>query len=84
MAEYLGPFTFADKQVDDKATDCENDICLLCDKIYKLQEQDSFDEFLKHLLVTHKLVVADIKLIADIRRYDFMYSTVGMLISLTQ
>lgn len=44
--------------------------CLLCEQLYKdISEKAIKDEYLCHLIVEHKLVVADVKLIADLRKY---------------
>ncbi|XP_033880952.1 zinc finger protein 277 [Acipenser ruthenus] len=40
--------------------------CILCEESYSLTEKDAL---LKHLILEHKLVIADVKLIADFRRY---------------
>ncbi|MGH0127012.1 UNVERIFIED_CONTAM: hypothetical protein FKN15_071435 [Acipenser sinensis] len=40
--------------------------CILCEENYSLTEKDAL---LKHLILEHKLVIADVKLIADFRRY---------------
>nr|XP_033814251.1 zinc finger protein 277 isoform X2 [Geotrypetes seraphini] len=39
--------------------------CLFCDECF-LEEQD---KLLKHMIIEHKLVIADVKLIVDFRRY---------------
>ena len=40
--------------------------CLLCCESYHVE--DDRDAFLKHLVVEHNLVIADVKLIADFKR----------------
>ncbi|RVE71468.1 hypothetical protein OJAV_G00052200 [Oryzias javanicus] len=41
-------------------------VCLFCSESAPLQQKDSL---LKHLLLEHKLVIADVRLIADLPRY---------------
>lgn len=53
-------------------TDCGTDHtpCVLCDNVYKnIDEKSQHDEYLCHLVVEHKLVIADVKLIANLRTY---------------
>ncbi|KAK2163112.1 hypothetical protein LSH36_85g01007 [Paralvinella palmiformis] len=54
-----------------KSEDGENSVaavqCLFCEKCYA--ESVERDELLRHLLLAHKLVIADVKLIANFRRY---------------
>lgn len=40
--------------------------CLFCEEYYLISEQN---QILKHMLIKHKLVISDVKLIADFRRY---------------
>ncbi|MGH0134789.1 UNVERIFIED_CONTAM: hypothetical protein FKN15_063504 [Acipenser sinensis] len=40
--------------------------CILCEESYSLTEKDAL---LKHLIIEHKLVIADVKRIAEFRRY---------------
>lgn len=40
--------------------------CLFCEEEYPILEQN---QNLKHMNIKHKLVIADVKLIADFRRY---------------
>ncbi|KAJ8302312.1 hypothetical protein KUTeg_021299 [Tegillarca granosa] len=42
--------------------------CLMCDEWFNLEE-DSLDTFLRHLLTVHKVVIADVKLICNLKRY---------------
>lgn len=46
------------------STSCE---CLLCSEVFDLRESN--DQILTHLLLIHKLVIADIKEIVDLKRY---------------
>nr|XP_039247920.1 zinc finger protein 277-like [Styela clava] len=53
-------------------TDCspEDTPCVLCANVYKdIDEKSQYDEYLCHLVVEHKLVIADVKLIANLREY---------------
>ena len=44
--------------------------CMLCDHIESNMDSKShYDEYLCHLIVEHKLVIADVKLIADLQSY---------------
>uniref|UniRef100_A0A8C9G6M1 C2H2-type domain-containing protein n=1 Tax=Pavo cristatus TaxID=9049 RepID=A0A8C9G6M1_PAVCR len=40
--------------------------CIFCEECYVLAEQN---QLLKHMIIEHKLVVADVKLVADFKRY---------------
>ncbi|KAM9311712.1 zinc finger protein 277 [Gastrophryne carolinensis] len=40
--------------------------CMLCDQLHKEAEKDGL---LKHMIIEHKLVIADVKLVANFRRY---------------
>ncbi|XP_075065123.1 zinc finger protein 277 [Mixophyes fleayi] len=40
--------------------------CMFCEQSYKEMEKDGL---LKHMIIEHKLVIADVKLIANFRRY---------------
>lgn len=39
--------------------------CIFCKECYLLAEQS---QLLKHMIIEHKLVIADVKLVADFRR----------------
>lgn len=39
--------------------------CIFCKECYALAEQN---QLLKHMIIEHKLVIADVKLVADFRR----------------
>ena len=39
--------------------------CMFCEQLYKEVEKDGL---LKHIVIEHKLVIADVKLIANFRR----------------
>lgn len=40
--------------------------CLLCETTYDIQTKAGKDEFLRHLVHVHKIVIADVPLIADL------------------
>ncbi|XP_019398937.1 PREDICTED: zinc finger protein 277 isoform X1 [Crocodylus porosus] len=40
--------------------------CIFCEEYYPLSEQD---QLLKHMIIEHKLVIADVRLVADFERY---------------
>ncbi|XP_058045661.1 zinc finger protein 277 isoform X3 [Ahaetulla prasina] len=40
--------------------------CLFCEEYYPISEQN---QILKHMIIKHKLIIADVKLIEDFRRY---------------
>ena len=42
--------------------------CLLCSATFIIPVHGNPDEFLRHLLLTHKFVIADVKLVSDLRR----------------
>ncbi|KAM8972055.1 zinc finger protein 277 [Pelodytes ibericus] len=44
--------------------------CLFCEHCYEDKQRN---ELLKHLITEHKLVIADVKLIANLRRYSFYW-----------
>ncbi|KAG8439780.1 hypothetical protein GDO86_005809 [Hymenochirus boettgeri] len=44
--------------------------CIFCEQLYKVEEKDGI---LKHMIIQHKLVIADVKLIANFRRYVFYW-----------
>lgn len=39
--------------------------CIFCKEFYLLAEQN---QLLKHMIIEHKLIIADVKLVADFRR----------------
>lgn len=49
----------------ESSTNCE---CMLCSDVFDLRENN--DQLLAHLLLIHKLVIADIKEIVDLKRYE--------------
>lgn len=42
-------------------------VCIFCPESVPAQQKDVF---LKHLLLEHKLVIADVKLVADLPKYE--------------
>lgn len=39
--------------------------CIFCEEHFPMAEQD---KLLKHMIIEHKIVIADVKLVADFRR----------------
>lgn len=68
MNPILEPLTFPDKQVivqeENISTRCE---CLFCPEDFDLQSSN--DQLLAHFLLVHKLVIADVKEIVDLKRF---------------
>lgn len=67
MNPILEPLTFPDRQVQEEvvtSTQCE---CLFCPEMFDLQSSN--DQILAHFLLAHKLVVADVKEIVDLKRF---------------
>lgn len=66
MNPILEPLTFPDKNVPDEmiSSQCE---CLFCSEVFDLKSSN--DQILAHFLLTHKLVIADVKEIVDLKRY---------------
>ena len=70
MSSQFGPFLLESTPNQKMPGDpIDGTLCVLCENLYTLDKPELFDEFLKHLLVVHKLVVADVRLIADIPKY---------------
>ncbi|XP_049634272.1 zinc finger protein 277 [Suncus etruscus] len=44
--------------------------CIFCEEHFPLSEQD---KLLKHMIIEHKIVIADVKLVADFQRYIFYW-----------
>lgn len=70
MNPILEPLTFPDKDERCQSTanvvssSCE---CLFCTQVFDIQS--SSDQLLAHFLLDHKLVIADVKEIVDIKRF---------------
>lgn len=64
----LEPLCFPEQPDDGASTpSAELLVCLFCPESVPLQQKDIL---LKHLLLEHKLVIADVRLIADLRKYE--------------
>ena len=71
MNPILEPLTFPDRQVQEESvvsTQCE---CLFCSEVFDLKTSN--DQILAHFLLSHKLVVADVKEIVDFKRFITLY-----------
>ncbi len=70
MNPILEPLTFPDKNVPDEtvSSQCE---CLFCSEVFDLKSSN--DQILAHFLLTHKLVIADVKEIVDLKRFLMQY-----------
>lgn len=60
----FGPLTFSEAKEDasSPSEDSEVALCLLCE-----QQCPSHNELLTHIFVNHKMVIADVPLIADLK-----------------
>jgi hypothetical protein len=69
MNPILEPLTFPDSKADsDERVDVsESCQCLMCEDIFGADLND--DQILAHFLINHKLVIADVKKIVDLKRY---------------
>lgn len=69
----MEPLCFPEQQASStstpslQGTGSETLVCLFCPESVPLQQKD---DLLKHLLLEHKLVIADVRLIADLPKYD--------------
>lgn len=69
----LEPLCFPEQPADGASTPSLQDpstdllVCLFCPESVRLQQKDVL---LKHLLLEHKLVVADVRLIAHLPKYE--------------
>lgn len=64
----LEPLCFPEQPDDVASTpSAELLVCLFCPESVPLQQKDIL---LKHLLLQHKLVIANVRLIADLRKYE--------------
>ncbi|CAH1783503.1 unnamed protein product, partial [Owenia fusiformis] len=62
----IEPLCFS-QHLDAKPLSYKQTRCLMCEDTFNLDTHH--DTFLKHLVEKHKLVIADVKLIADFKRY---------------
>uniref|UniRef100_F6Q3Y2 C2H2-type domain-containing protein n=1 Tax=Ciona intestinalis TaxID=7719 RepID=F6Q3Y2_CIOIN len=67
----LLPLVFDDVRSVSQLSENDNDIpCMLCEYVeHEVDSKSHKDEYLCHLIVEHCLVIADVKLIADLRKY---------------
>jgi hypothetical protein len=70
----IGPLTISEYKNESSkkaavAEDPEHLLCLLCDDKFETDGVDNKD-YLAHLLIMHKLVIADVKLIGDFKRLN--------------
>ncbi|XP_054275108.1 zinc finger protein 277-like [Macrosteles quadrilineatus] len=67
----FGPLSFPSPRKDVKDISTENSssvsTCLLCERKFNLVLQQ--DDFLQHIFDSHKLVIADVPLVANLERY---------------
>ena len=66
MNPILEPLTFPDKVEKEEKLKCDSS-CLICSHTF--DEEHTDQQILAHLLINHKLVIADLKDIVDLRRY---------------
>ena len=69
MNPILEPLTFPDTKADseERTNVSESCKCLMCEHIFGADLND--DQILAHFLINHKLVIADVKKIVDLKRY---------------
>lgn len=67
MNPILEPLTFPERRTSEDlpSSRCE---CLLCPETFDLESSGN-DQILTHFLLAHKLVIADIKEIVDLKKY---------------
>lgn len=64
----LEPLCFPEHQAPGlRGTGSEALVCLFCPESVPVQQKDGL---LQHLLLEHKMVIADVRLIADLPKYD--------------
>ena len=71
MNPILQPLSFPDNSTQENVEETNNSICecLLCSDAFDLKT-DGNDKLLAHLLIKHKLVIGDLKEIADFQRFE--------------
>lgn len=63
----LEPLSLPESPGGISAVECSPSVpCIFCEEYSPLSEQN---QLLKHMIIEHKLVIADIKLVADFKRY---------------
>ena len=67
MNPILEPLTFPDKDVPDETVSSSVCECLFCLEVFDLKSSN--DQILAHFLLVHKLVIADVKEIVDLKRF---------------
>ena len=67
MNPILEPLTFPDKTVPDEAVSSLCECLFNCLEVFDLRS--SYDQMLAHFLLVHKLVIADVKEIVDLKRF---------------
>ncbi|CAB3234309.1 unnamed protein product [Arctia plantaginis] len=68
--EFFGPLTLHQKTENPSIFKSEELVevsCLLCDEVFTLPEHEK--QLLTHLFMTHRLVIADVNQIADLKEY---------------
>ncbi|XP_050347792.1 zinc finger protein 277 [Nymphalis io] len=68
--QFFGPLTLHQKSEKQSVFKCEKPTecaCILCDEIFSLPSSEK--QFLTHLFMEHRLVIADVNEIADFRSY---------------
>ena len=68
----MGPLLLSVNKDNDGPSKDEPLVCILCDDEFIDDEKPQKDALLKHLLTIHKLVIADVHLIANLGRYDLV------------
>lgn len=69
----LEPLCFPEPPADGTSTPSLQDpstdllVCLFCPESVRLRQKDVL---LKHLLLEHKMVIADVRLVADLPKYE--------------
>jgi hypothetical protein len=56
--------------VQKKAENYKKTACILCDEIFNLSNNNEEKLFLTHLIVSHKIVIANANLIGDLAKYS--------------
>lgn len=67
MNPILEPLTFPEKHLVDDVGGSAQCECLFCSEVFDLESSN--DQILAHFLLVHKLVIADVKEIVDLKRH---------------